>query len=280
MKKPTGKQAGKLEGRAALITGAAQGIGRSLALKLASEGARVFANDLNEAALFDLQNEIISSAGICEIFPGDVTEVDFGDRAVKAILDTFGDLHIIVNNAGYIWNSRIVNHSDEQWYAMMDVHATGPFRLLRAAGRYFRETCKEESPTITRKVVNVSSVSGLFGAENQFSYSAAKAAMVGMTRSLAKDWGRYNITVNCVAFGPIDTRLTQAYSQEIPQIEVQGRRHKVGLHESQIENMKSMIPLGRVGTPEDAANAIYLFCIPESDFVTGEVLVASGGLRA
>lgn len=269
----------KLEGKSALITGAAQGIGRSLALKLSSEGAKVFANDLNESALKELQEEINSSGGTCMVFPGDVTEPDFGDRAVASILDAFGDLHILVNNAGYIWNSRIVNHTDEQWYAMMDVHATGPFRLLRAAGRYFREASKRESATNTRKVVNVSSVSGLFGAETQFSYSAAKSALVGMTRSLARDWGRYNVTVNCVAFGPIDTRLTQPYNEDIPQIEVQGRQHKVGLEVSQRKQMETMIPLRRMGTPEDAANAIYLFCAPESDFVTGEILVASGGLR-
>ena len=138
---------------------------------------------------------------------------------------------------------------------------------------------KEGRTAHTRKVVNVSSVSGLFGEATQFSYSAAKSALVGMTRSLAKDWGRYNVTVNCVAFGFIETRLTQAYEGEVPQIEVGDRKLKVGLDAAQIELMKRLIPLGRAGTAEEAAGAVYLFCLPESNFISGEVVVAAGGLR-
>jgi 3-oxoacyl-[acyl-carrier protein] reductase len=213
------------------------------------------------------------------VLPGDVTEEGFGDRAVADCLARFGDLHILINNAGYIWNSRIANHTDEQWYAMIDVHATGPFRLLRAAGRHFRQMAKEGRTTQARKVVNVSSISGLFGEATQFSYSAAKAALVGMTRSLAKDWGRYNVTVNCVAFGFIETRLTQTFEGEAPEIAVGDRTLKVGLEATQVELMKSIIPLGRAGTPEEAAGAVYLFCLPESNFISGEIVVAAGGLR-
>jgi len=271
---------GSLRDRVALVTGAGQGIGRALVRKLAAEGAAVLANDLDADRLTALQAEVAGAGGRCEPFPGDVTAKDFGDRAVAECLRQFGDLHILVNNAGYVWNSRIASHSDEQWYAMLDVHATAPFRLLRAAARHFRQMADEGRATRTRKVVNVSSVSGLFGAANQFSYAAAKSALVGMTRSLAKDWGRWNVTVNCVAFGFIETRLTQTYERDVPEIEVGGRRVKVGLDATQVEALRSMIPLGRVGTPEDAAGAIYLFCLPESDFITGEVLVAGGGLRA
>jgi 3-oxoacyl-[acyl-carrier protein] reductase len=271
--------AGKLGGRVALVTGGAQGIGREIVRKLAAEGASVLANDLDAGRLEDLCSEIVSAGGSCEALVGDVTGEDFGERAVTACLEHFGDLHIVVNNAGYIWNSRILNHSDEQWYAMIDVHATAPFRLLRAAGRHFREMAKQEKTEAVRKVVNVSSVSGLFGEATQLSYSAAKAALVGLTRSLAKDWGRYNVTVNCVAFGFIETRLTQTFEEEIPQIEIGERMLNVGLHATQAELTKSMIPLGRVGTPQEAAGAVYLFCLPESDFISGEVIVASGGLR-
>lgn len=263
-----------LAGRVALVTGAGQGIGRAIVRKLASEGARVLANDLDADRLAALRADLGSG---CEIFPGDVTATDFGDRVVEACLRHFGDLHILVNNAGYVWNSRIVNHSDEQWYAMLDVHATGPFRLLRAAGRHFRDTATDASGT--RKVVNVSSISGLFGEATQFSYSAAKAAVVGMTRSLAKDWGRYRVTVNCVAFGFIETRLTQVYEGEVPKVQIGERSLKVGIDAAQVELMKNLIPLGRIGSPEEAAGAVYLFCIPESDYVSGEVLVAAGGLR-
>lgn len=271
---------GKLSGRVALVTGTAQGIGRAIALKLASEGASVLANDLDGEGLETLQQEINDSGGTCQILQGDVTAPDFGDLIVAETLDRFGDLHILVNNAGYIWNSRIINHTDEQWYAMIDVHATGPFRILRAAGRHFRAKAKQGDIDRARKVVNISSVSGVNGAPTQFSYSAAKSALFGMTRSLAQDWGRYNVTVNCVAFGFIETRLTQAYQDEIPRIDIQGHQVNVGLGEAQISQMKNMIPLGRAGKPEDGAGAVYLFCIPESDFVSGEIVVAGGGLRS
>ncbi|MBW2316494.1 MAG: SDR family oxidoreductase [Deltaproteobacteria bacterium] len=271
--------AGRLSGKTALVTGTAQGVGRALALKLAAEGANVFANDLDAEGLEGLEAEVAQAGGSCTGFPGDITGEDFGDRAVEACVSHFGDLDIVVNNAGYIWNSRIVNHTDEQWYAMMDVHATAPFRLLRAAGRHFREQDKAGRTDATRKVVNVSSISGLFGADTQFSYSAAKSALFGMTRSLAKDWGRYNVTVNCVAFGFIETRLTQAFEGEIPAIEVKGQKHRVGIPAAAVEIMKNQTPLGRIGTPADAAGAVFLFCLPESDFITGEIVVASGGLR-
>jgi 3-oxoacyl-[acyl-carrier protein] reductase len=269
----------KLDGRVAIVTGAARGIGRSIVLKLISEGARVLANDLDPEALAALQAEVARAGGTCQTFAGDVTDKDFGDRAVGSCVARLGGLDILVNNAGYVWNSRIANHTDDQWYAMIDVHATAPFRLLRAAGRHFRQMAKDGRATHTRKVVNVSSMSGLFGEATQFSYAAAKSALVGMTRSLAKDWGRYNVTVNCVAFGLIETRLTQAYEGEVPQIEVGDRKLKVGLDAAQIDMMKRLIPLGRAGTPDEAAGAVYLFCVPESDFISGEVVVAGGGLR-
>jgi 3-oxoacyl-[acyl-carrier protein] reductase len=265
---------GRLEGRVAIVTGAGRGIGRAIVRKLVSEGARVLANDRDADVLDELRAEVA-----CEPFPGDVTAGDFGDRAVEACVERLGGLDIVVNNAGYVWNSRIASHTDEQWYAMIDVHATGPFRLLRAAGRHFGRMAKEGRSGHTRKVVNVSSISGLFGEPTQVSYSAAKSALVGLTRSLAKDWGRWNVTVNCVAFGMIDTRLTQTYEGAVPEIEVGGRRHKVGIDAAQLGFIQAMIPLGRVGTPEDAAGAVWLFCAPESDYVSGEVVVAAGGLR-
>jgi 3-oxoacyl-[acyl-carrier protein] reductase len=270
---------GRLDGRVALVTGAGRGIGRALVLRLVSEGSRVVANDLDAASLEALRDDVARSGGVCEVLAGDVTAPDFGDRAVAACLERFGDLHILVNNAGYVWNSRITNHTDDQWYAMMDVHATGPFRLLRAAGRHFRQAAEDGRTAPARKVVNVSSVSGLFGEPTQFSYAAAKSALVGMTRSLAKDWGRYNVTVNCVAFGYIATRLTQTFEGQVPEIEIGDRKLKVGLDTARAELVRSLIPLGRVGTPADAAGAILLFCLPESDFISGEVVCAAGGLR-
>lgn len=270
----------KLDGRVALVTGAGQGIGRAIAIKLASEGAKVVANDLDGHAVEIVARAITEAGGTCSALQGDVTDENFGDMAVAETLERYGDLGILINNAGYIWNSRIINHTDEQWYAMMDVHATGPFRLLRAAGRYFRDASKKGDTEKARKVVNISSISGLYGEATQFSYSAAKTTLIGMTRSLSKDWGRYNVTVNCVAFGYIETRLTQGYDGTPPEIEVGGRSHKVGLKDNIKELVTTLIPLGRAGTVEDAAGAVYLFCTPESDFISGEIIVASGGQRS
>ena len=263
-----------LAGRTALVTGAARGVGRATAAKLAREGATVFLNDIDADALAEAA---VAVGGIA--LPGDLTDPDFPDVLIDAVLAQRGTLDVVVNNAGYIWNSALHNHSDEQWEAMLDIHVTAPFRILRAYGRWLRETHKHNATQPCRKVVNVSSVSGVYGAATQAGYAAGKAAIVGLTLTLAKEWGRYNVTVNAVAFGHIATRLTQPYDTEPPRIDVAGRSHRVGLTEAQIAQQRALTPLGRTGTPEDAANAIYLFCQRESDFITGEVLIASGGLR-
>jgi len=263
-----------LSGRIALVTGAARGVGRATARKLASEGAFVFLNDLDADELDAAAQEI---GGVA--LAGDLTDAAVPDRLVASAVEQRGALDIVVNNAGYIWNSALHNHSDEQWDAMLDIHVTAPFRILRAYGRWLRATHQAGAVMPCRKVVNVSSVSGLFGAATQVGYSAGKAALVGLTRTLAKEWGRYNVTVNAVAFGHIATRLTQEYDAEPPRIDVAGRSYRVGLSHDQVAQQIALTPLHRTGTPEDAANAIYLFCQSESDFVTGEILVASGGLR-
>ena len=265
---------GRLSGRVALVTGAARGVGRATAAKLVHEGATVFVNDIDADQLAAVAQTL---GGIT--LPGDLTDSKVPDALVDRIIEHSGVLDIVVNNAGYIWNGALHNHSDEQWDAMLDIHVTAPFRILRAYGRWLRDVSKAGAQMPCRKVVNVSSVSGLFGAATQVAYSAGKAALVGLTRTLAKEWGRYNVTVNAVAFGHIATRLTQQYDAEPPRIDVAGRSHRVGLSQEQIAQQLALTPLHRTGTPEDAANAIYLFCQPESDFVTGEILVASGGLR-
>lgn len=271
----------RLEGRAALVTGAGRGVGAAIAKKLGSEGARVLVNDLDAGPAEETAAAVRAAGGEAEAFPGDVAAPDFGERAVAAVLERFGHLDIVVNNAGYIWNTSLQKTVDEQWYAMMDVHATAPFRILRAAVPYLREAVARETAAGTpvhRKVVNVSSISGLYGAATQIAYSAAKAAQVGITRTLAKEWGRLRVNVNCVAFGYIETRLTQELWQGEARIRVGEREHKVGLDPAYVARMRELIPLGRPGTPEEAAGAVYLFCIPESDYVSGQILVAGGGL--
>ena len=267
----------KLEGRVAIVTGAARGIGRSIVKKLANEGAQVIANDLDAAPLVESVNKLAQQGLMVHALPGDITEQATAEALVSIALERYGDLHIVVNNAGYIWNSAAVKHTDEQWHAMLDVHATGPFRLLREAGHHFRQQASNPPDTL-RKVVNISSISGIYGAATQLAYSSAKAAVVGMTKTLAREWGRYHVTVNCVAFGYIDTRLIEPFEDQPNRVTIKDRDHPVGLTAAQRESAKGMAALGRLGRPEDAANAVYLLCIPESDFITGEVLVASGGL--
>jgi 3-oxoacyl-[acyl-carrier protein] reductase len=273
----------KLEAKVAIVTGSGRGIGRAIAAKLAEEGARVVVNDLEEDPAHEVLASLRDAGHEAHAVVGDVAAPDFGDRLIGDTLERFGTLDILVNNAGYIWNSTIQKHSDEQWYAMVDVHATGPFRILRAAAHFFRETAKREQAhgeTRCRKVVNISSISGVYGAATQLAYSAGKAAQVGMTKTLAKEWGRYNVTVNCVAFGDIDTRLTQPLDGDPRTIDVGGRAHKVGVARGTLEMMTGLTPLGRRGRAEEAAGAVFLFCIPESDFVTGQVLVCSGGFAS
>jgi len=268
-----------LQEKTAIVTGAGRGVGRAIAVKLGNEGANVVVNDLDAIEANQTAETI---GGNAMAFPGDVTDPDFPQALVTAAIDRFRGIDIIVNNAGYIWNGAMHNHSDEQWQAMLDVHVTAPFRILRAFAPWLRATTKQEVETrggpICRKVVNISSISGTEGAATQIAYSAGKAAVIGMTKTLAKEWGRYNVTVNAVAFGHIDTRLTQAYDGQPPTIDVAGRAHRVGLTTAQIDATRGSRALERIGTPDDAAGAIYLFCIPESDYVTGQVLTCSGGV--
>ena len=270
-----------LEGQVAIVTGAGRGAGLATAKLLASEGARIVLNDLDAAVADEAAAAITEAGGIAISLPGNVTDLDFPDVLIKAALDAFGTIDILVNNAGYIWNGAMHNHSDEQFQAMLDVHVSAPFRILRSFSGWLRTQAKSEIETLgaakCRKVVNVSSVAGTTGGATQAGYSAGKAAVVGLTKTLAKEWGRYNVTVNCVAFGHIDTRLTQHYDNEPPTIEVGGRTHRVGLSDGQVKAVTALTPLGRTGVPEDAAGAIYLFCIPQSNFITGEVLTCSGG---
>ena len=270
----------KLEGKVALVTGSGRGIGRSIALKFASQGARVVVNDLDAAPAEEVVAEIRASGGQAVACVGSVTAPDFAERFVGTALKEFGRLDIIVNNAGYTWDNVIQKMTDEQWYAMIDCHLTAPYRILRAAHPVIRGLSKAEGEAgqrVVRKVVNISSVAGLFGNAGQTNYSAAKAGIVGMTQTLAKEWGRMNVTVNCVAYGLIKTRLTGSAAGEST-ANIEGREIKVGVNPDLLAAMERGIPLGRAGTPDEAAGAVYLFCVPESDYVSGQTLMCSGGL--
>ena len=272
-----------LQGKTAIVTGAGRGVGQATATRLCAAGACVVVNDMDAGEANDCVSVITASGGQAIACVGDVTAANMPERLLEAALDNFGGIDILINNAGYIWNGVIQNHTDEQWQAMLEVHATAPFRILRAFAPWLRDTARreqlEQGAASVRKIVNVSSVSGTTGAATQIAYSAGKAAVVGMTKTLAKEWGRYNATVNCVAFGHIDTRLTQTYSGAPPTISVGDRELRVGLNEDQVDASVSASPLGRSGQPADGAGAIYLLCLPESDFITGEVLTCSGGAQ-
>ena len=270
----------KLEGKVALITGSGRGIGRSIALKLASEGAHVVVNDLDEAPAQEVVAAIRAAGGQAVACIGSVTAPDFAERFIGTAVSEFKGLDIIVNNAGYTWDNVVQKMTDEQWSAMLDVHLTAPFRILRAAQPVIRALSKQEKEagkSVVRKVVNISSVAGLFGNAGQTNYSTAKAGIVGMTQTLAKEWGRMNVTVNCVAYGFIKTRLTVSADSDATE-NIDGREIKVGVNPDLMAAMERSIPLGRGGTPDEAAGAVYLLCIPESDYVSGQTLMCSGGL--
>ena len=269
---------GKLQGKVALVTGAGRGIGRAIATKLASEGARLVVNDLDLEPVAETVDLINKSGGQAVACAGNVTATDFAERFVGKAMEEYKGLDIIVNNAGYTWDNVVQKMSDEQWYAMLDVHLTAPFRILRAAQPVIRALSRSDKDNgVVRKIVNISSVAGLFGNAGQTNYSAAKAGVVGMTKALAKEWGRLNTTVNCVAYGYIKTRLTVGAATEKTE-NIDGRDIKVGVNSDLLALMERSIPLGRGGSPEDAAGAVYLFCIPESNYVSGQTLMCTGGL--
>lgn len=270
---------GKLDGKVALITGSGRGIGREIALKLAADGARIVVNDL-DASFAEQTVQLVEGLGSKAVACiGSVTDKDFGDEFVKTAVESFGGVDIIVNNAGYTWDNTVGKMTNEQWYAMLDVHMTAPFRILRAAADFIRRAAKaeaEEGTEVFRKVVNISSLAGVGGNAGQLGYGAAKAGVNGMTKVMAKEWGRYKVNVNSVAFGLIKTRLTEA-AAGAGAIKVEGKDIKVGVNPDVMKAMEAGIPLGRAGTPEEAAGAVYLFCIPESNYVSGQVVVCSGG---
>lgn len=270
----------KLDGKVALVTGSGRGIGRAVAIKLASEGASVVVNDLDAEPAKETVAEIQAAGSEAVACVGSVTEYGFPERFVQVAVDNFDGLDIVVNNAGYVWDSVIQKMSDEQWDEIVDVHLKAPFRILRAAQpviSVFVKKARASGETIVcRKVVNISSIAGLGGNPGQSNYAAAKAGVIGLTKTLAKEWGRYNVTVNAVAFGLIRTRMVIPTGPDST-INVRGKDLRVGISAELVDAMQHAIPLGRPGTPEEAAGAVYLLCAPESDYVSGQTLVCGGG---
>jgi 3-oxoacyl-[acyl-carrier protein] reductase len=268
-----------LAGKVALVSGSGRGIGQQIALKLAREGASVVVNDLDAEPAAETVAKIVADGGSAVACVGSVLEEDFAELFVQTALKEFGGVHIIVNNAGFTWDNVIQKMTDEQWDTILGVHLRAPFRILRAAQPVISAAVKAEraaGEVVHRKVVNISSLAGVGGNAGQANYSAAKAGVEGLTRALSKEWGRLNVNVNAVAYGLISTRLTEA-ADAGKTIEIEGREIKVGVNPALLASMEAMIPLGRAGTAEEAAGAVYLLCTPESDYISGQTLHCAGG---
>jgi 3-oxoacyl-[acyl-carrier protein] reductase len=268
---------GLLDDRVALVTGGARGIGRATAEALAAEGARLVVSDLDGDLAGELAGRLPSEAIAAA---GDVTDPGLPARLVETALDRFGRLDAIVNNAGYNWDSPLEHMTDAQFQAMLDVHLVAPFRILRAAAPYLiaaAEHDRERGVAAHRKVVNMSSISATMGNPDQANYNAAKAGIIGITKGLAKEWGRWRVNVNAVAPGFIDTRLT-ALREAGESIEVAGRTVELGIDERHRAKGEELVPLGRLGTPEEVARTVLFLCSPWSDYITGQVIHVTGGI--
>ena len=267
---------GVLDGKVAIVTGSARGIGRATAELLSEQGASVLINDLDGDVAEQTASEI---DGETAVYAGDLTRPGAPDELVAAAIDAWWRIDIIVNNAGYTIDAPIHKMSDDAFQRMLDIHTIVPFRVIRAAAPHLREPAKKEREAgeeVFRKIVNVSSISGTMGNAGQANYSAGKSAVVGLTKTLAKEWGQFKINVNAVAFGWIETRLTASKDSENT-MEIDGETVQLGIPDQMRSLAPMMIPLGRPGTPQEAAGGVFFLCSPWSNFVHGQVLNITGG---
>jgi 3-oxoacyl-[acyl-carrier protein] reductase len=265
-----------LDGKVAIVTGSARGIGRATAELLSEQGAKVLINDLEGEVAEQTSNEI---GGDTLVFAGDLTKEGVPDQLVQAVIDQWGKVDILINNAGYTLDAPIHKMSDDWFQRMLDIHTIVPFRMCRAVASHMREPAKaerERGEEVFRKIVNVSSISGVMGNAGQANYSAGKAGVVGLTRTLAKEWGQFKINVNAVAFGWIETRLT-APKVESNTMEIGGETVQLGIPEQMRSMAPMLVPLGRPGTPAEAAGGVFFLCSPWSNYVHGQVLNITGG---
>ncbi|KAK8114275.1 short-chain dehydrogenase [Apiospora kogelbergensis] len=269
---------GMLAGQVAIITGSGQGIGAEAARLFANEGAKVVVSDIDSAKAKAVADSISSAGGQAIAVPGDVLD----DAYLKALIKSAaefgqGKIHIIVNNAGYTWDGVIHKMTDQQWDAIVALHCTAPFKLVREAAPYFR--VKDGEP---RAIVNVSSSSGVHGNAGQANYALAKAGVTGLTKTIAKEWGpSFGVRANTIAFGHIATRLTQAKEMGAFVTGPGGEKIAIGIPEAQKKAagpaLYTDIPLRRPGTATEAASAILAMCSPMFSYVSGQTLMVGGG---
>jgi 3-oxoacyl-[acyl-carrier protein] reductase len=270
---------GMLDGKSAIITGSARGIGRATAELFCREGARVLINDLDGDVAEQASNEI---DGETAVFAGDLTKPGTPDDMVKAAIDAFGQVDAVVNNAGYTWDGVVHRMTDEQFQAMLDIHTIVPFRVIRALAPSWREAAKQEAQEgeeVFRKIVNITSISGTMGNAGQANYSSAKAGVTGLTKTVAKEWGQFKINCNAVAFGFVETRLTQAKEkgETMEAAGESGEQVSLGIPEQLRQMARLTIPLGRPAEPSDAAGPVLFLCSPLSNFIHGQVINVTGG---
>jgi len=269
-----------LKGKVCIVTGSGRGIGRADALLLGQEGGKVVINDIDPEPANQVMEEIKAFGGEAICVPGDLTDGEFPGKLISETVKAFGpSIDVIVNNAGYTWDGTVHKMTDKQFLAILEIHNVAPFRIIRAAAPYMRDVAKKEKKegrTVMRKIINVSSLAGVQGNAGQINYSTAKAGVVGMTKALAREWGQFNINVNAVAYGFIETRMTQAKEQGAS-ITREGETISIGVPETSRDIFAKMCPLGRAGTPEEAARPVLFLASPLSDYVSGHVLIVDGG---
>ncbi len=267
---------GLLDGKAAIITGSARGIGRATAELFISEGAKVLINDIDGEIAEQASAEI---DGETAVFAGDLTKPGVPDDLIAKANEAFGEIDIVVNNAGYTWDGVVHKMTDEQFQAMIEIHTVVPFRVTRALAPHWREAAKKEAGEGTerfRKIINVASISGTMGNAGQANYSAAKAGVTGLTKTIAKEWGQFKINVNAVAFGFVETRLTQA-KEEAEAIEREGEKIELGIPAQQRAMASMIIPLGRAAQPGEAAGPVLFLASELANYVHGQILNVTGG---
>jgi 3-oxoacyl-[acyl-carrier protein] reductase len=267
---------GILDDKVAIVTGSARGIGRATAELFTSQGAKVLINDLDADVAQQTASEL---AGDTLVFGGDLTKPGVCDQLVATVVDEWDKVDILVNNAGYTIDAPIHKMSDEAFQRMLDIHNIVPFRMCRAIAPHMREPAKaerEQGVEVFRKIVNVSSISGTMGNAGQANYASGKSGVVGLTKTLAKEWGQFKINVNAVAFGYIETRLT-ADKDGDNTMEIDGEKIQLGIPSQMRQLAPALIPIGRPGTPAEAAGGVFLLCTPWANYITGQVLTISGG---
>ena len=264
-----------LENQVAIVTGSARGIGREVVEMFVEHGAKVVISDKDQAPAEAAVAEIREKGGEAISFCGDVTAPDFAKNIMDATIERFGRLDILVNNAGYTADNLVHRLTDEQFQEMLDIHLIAPFRLIREATPYMRDAAKKEMEkgvSQYRKIVNVSSMSGVKGNVGQANYAAAKSGLLGLTKTVALEWGQFNINCNAVAFGFIDTRLTRPKEEgEI----VNGAQ--VGIPTKVRDAIIQKIPQRRPGEVKEAAAAIFHLASPLSNYINGQVHLINGG---